>query len=108
LNGNQFNKLATPVIVNTCPFIPIDNIEEESAYATLLLHTPWPQQGKEYIVPPGRTAISRLRELMDNNMIPTYVLLSMLSRQAASSAFTTNHGVQPVQQNYQYTIDSDS
>lgn len=107
LNGNQFNKLAKPVIVNTCPFIPIDNNEEESAYATLLLHTPWPREGEGYIVPSGTTAVSRLKQLMGNNMIPTYVL-PMLSRQATSSALTNNYGVQPAQQTDEHTSDTES
>jgi hypothetical protein len=49
VNGLQYNKLRKPAIVSTCPFIPVDNNDESSAYSTLLLHTPWSYDGEAQI-----------------------------------------------------------
>jgi hypothetical protein len=99
--------LAKAAIVNTCPFIPIDNNEEDSAYATLLLHTPWPQQGEEHIVPEGSTAVETLRHLIESDQLPTYVK-PMLNKQATSFAITANQGVQTTTHNDDHNSDSES
>jgi hypothetical protein len=51
--------------VNTCPFIPIDNNDENSAYATLLLHTPWSCNGENALIVGYDTAVAKLSAQCD-------------------------------------------
>ena len=89
-NGLKYNKMATPVIVNTCPFIAIDNNDENSAYGTLLLHTPWPLEGEDAILYPETTAVNKLQTLINSESVPKYVM-PMLQRIRISSNFTDSN-----------------
>lgn len=88
-NGIKYCKLSNPVVINLCPFIPINNNDEDSAYSTILIHTPWPLGGEECLLDNESTAVSRLRAIIDSNCIPHYVL-PMLKQQSISSNFTEN------------------
>jgi hypothetical protein len=102
VNGLQYNKLRKPAIVSTCPFIPVDNNDESSAYSTLLLHTPWSYDGEAQITNTNTTAVDILANLIQLNHLPEYVL-PMLVRQAASTFRTTNQTI-PQQQAQDYDI----
>jgi DNA replication protein DnaC len=105
VNGLQYNKLRKPAIVSTCPFIPVDNNDESSAYSTLLLHTPWSYDGEAQITNTNTTAVDILANLIQLNHLPEYVL-PMLVRQAASTFRTTNQTI-PQQQAQDYDIQDD-
>jgi hypothetical protein len=105
VNGLQYNKLRKPAIVSTCPFIPVDNNDESSAYSTLLLHTPWSYDGEAQITNTNTTAVDILANLIQLNHLPEYVL-PMLLRQAASTFRTTNQTI-PQQQAQDYDIQDD-
>jgi PIF1-like helicase len=107
VNGLQFSKMAKPVIVNTCPFVPIDNNDEKSAYATLLVHSTWPIEGEEYLIHPEYTAVAKLKYIMDHNMLPSYVLPT-LNRQQQSAAIAADTGVPlPEHENYDERVQHD-
>ena len=82
--------MKTPVIVNTCPYVPIDNNDEKSAFATLLLHTPWSIEGENMLLHPEESAVKKLRTIIDSNKLPTYVL-PMHQKQQISSCYSTNN-----------------
>jgi hypothetical protein len=105
VNGLQYNKLRKPAIVSTCPFIPVDNNDESSAYSTLLLHTPWSYDGEAQITNTNTSAVDILANLIQLNHLPEYVL-PMLVRQAASTFRTTNQTI-PQQQAQDYDIQDD-
>jgi PIF1-like helicase len=77
--------------VNTCPFIPIDNNDENSAYATLLLHTPWSCNGESALIVGYDTAVAKLSALCDASRLPTYVA-PMYDKQLRSNNLSNNHG----------------
>ena len=87
----QYNKYKKPVIVNTCPFIPVDNNDENSAYATLLLHTPWSCNGETALIEGYDTAVAKLFALNDAGRLPPYVA-PMYDKQIRSNNLTNNHG----------------
>ena len=97
INGYQFNKHKKTVIVTTSPFVPIDDKDENSSFSILLMHTPWPFGGEQDILPPGRTVVTMLQQLKDNDQLPTYVM-PMLMRQLTSTNITANQGVPITQQ----------
>lgn len=105
VNGLQFNKLRKPAIVSTCPFIPVDNNDETSAYSTLLLHTPWSIDGETKLINESTTAVDTLAKLIQQNQLPQYVV-PMLVRQAVSTLRTTNQSI-PQQQSYDNTVTDD-
>ena len=78
--------------MTTCPFVPIDDKDEDSSFSILLMHTPWPLNGEQDIIPPGHTAVTILQQFKDNGELPTYVM-PMLLRQLTSSNITANQGV---------------
>ena len=74
------------------PFFPVDNLEEKSAYATLLLHTPWPPDGEDAILRQNTTAVATLRRLIQSQEIPLYVL-PMLNRQEIFETHISRNGL---------------
>ena len=87
--------MTNPCIVHACPFIPIDNQDEKSAYATLLLHTPWPPNGEDALYQENKTAVATLQRLLEENQIPSYVI-PMLEKQQLFNTHITTNGI-PVQ-----------
>lgn len=69
----------------------MDNNDETSAYATLLLHTPWPCDGEQAIVQMNETAVKKLLVMTTTDKLPTYVV-PMLNRQRQSTTITENYG----------------
>jgi hypothetical protein len=58
-------------VIHCTPHIPIDYNDENSCYAILLLHHPWPGGEEKNIVPDGVTAAYHLAELMrQNHLLP--------------------------------------
>jgi PIF1-like helicase len=94
LNGLLYSKLARPVIVNVSPYVPIDNSDEKSAYATILLHTPWPIDGEEMIMHPEGTAVAKLQNYISTDQLPTYVI-PMMEKQRSSANFSTASPIEP-------------
>lgn len=94
-----------PAVVSTCPFIPVDNNDETSAYSTLLLHTPWSNGGEAELINENSTAVDVLANLIQLSHLPEYVA-PMLIRQAASTFRTTNQTI-PQQQSYDDDIQHD-
>ena len=62
-------------VINLCPYIPFDKTDEQSCYATLLLHVPWPSEGEDALLCDKSSAVSQLNYLLesDNQSIPKYV-----------------------------------
>ena len=89
VNELKYCKLSNPVVINICPYIPINNDDEDSAYSTILIHTPWPLGGEDYLLDDEESAVSRLRSLIESDEIPQYVS-PMLKQQRLSSNFTEN------------------
>ena len=71
--------------------MPVVNNDECSAYATLLLHTPWPQGGEHNLIHPELTAVIKLQTLISANHLLKYVA-PMLQRQITSSIITATQG----------------
>ena len=62
------------VVVMMNPFVPVDAKNERSCYATLILHSPWGDDGEDGILGDCDTAVERLQSLSDNDELPEYVL----------------------------------
>ena len=92
INGLKYCKFSNPVVINICPFIPINNQDEDSAFSTILIHTPWPKEGEDYLLDNEVSAVNRLRTIIESDEIPQYVL-PMLKQQQISSNFTENQNL---------------
>ena len=77
------------MVINVCPFIPINNDDERSAYSTLLIHTPWPEGGEDSLLDTEASAVTQLRTIIDSDCIPQYVF-PMLKQQKTSTNFSEN------------------
>ena len=77
------------VVVNMSPSVPIDNENERSAYATLLMHVPW--EIEEDIIKPELTAVIKLRSLLNSNFVSPYVRKNQ-ERTARSQSILNNQG----------------
>lgn len=80
-----------PIVVNMCPFVPIDDIDERSCYSILLMHTPWPEGGEHQLIPEDHTAVSQLRRITIHKMLPEYVQ-PMLRKIQTSQDLRENNG----------------
>ena len=71
------------------PFKSVDECDEESCFAILLVHTVWPIEGEIGLINPNSNAISRLQELKANKVLPIYVIPS-LQRLSKSAELLSN------------------
>ena len=93
-----FTPLKKPKVINMSPYVPIDNRDEQSAFSTLLLHTPWPRTScstEEEVVITGESilstnsAVNRL-ESMESSLKP--YLRKSLQYQHRADVLLTNNG----------------
>ena len=42
-----YTRYRKDVMINQCPYIPLNETDEQSCYSTLLLHTIWPIRGEK-------------------------------------------------------------
>lgn len=75
-------------MINLCPYIPFDKTDEQSCYATLLLHVPWTSEGEDGLLGEKSSAVSMLNYLLEssNQSIPKYVK-PLLERVEKSQSF---------------------
>jgi hypothetical protein len=79
-------------VVNLCPFVPLSYNDERSCYSTLLVHSVWPMQGEDGLLCQSKTAVDRLRMIIETNQLPSYVIPSMEKVQK-SKDITNNQGL---------------
>jgi len=75
-------------VITLSPYIAVDEKDERSAYALLLLYGDW-CDGEEGLVPEGSTAVEQLQRVKAN--FPTYVTIS-LNKRSESDGFLANCG----------------
>jgi hypothetical protein len=80
-----------PTVVNMCPFVRIDEIDELSCSTVLIMHTAWPIRGEDYLIPDNKTTVKQLREITESGQLPLYVN-PMLRRVQTSHEVRTNNG----------------
>lgn len=80
-----------PIVINLCPFVPIDDIDERSCYSILIMHTPWPEGGESHLIHEDNTAVSQLRRIIMDKMLPEYVE-PMLRKIQTSQEIRENNG----------------
>jgi PIF1-like helicase len=68
-----YTRYRKDVIINQCPYIPLNEADEQSCYSTLLLHTIWPIEGETNLLRGLESAVVCLQQLKSNNEIPKYV-----------------------------------
>jgi hypothetical protein len=62
------------IVLHLSPHIPVNEDDEKSCYAILLLHSIWPNGNEDDILgSPALTPVERLRFLRISNMLPGYV-----------------------------------
>jgi hypothetical protein len=91
-----------PLLVPRMNLVPND---ETSAYSTLLLHTPWSNDGEAQLVNENTTAVDILANSIQLSQLPEYVVPTLV-RQAASTFRTTNQTI-PQQQTHDDDIQHD-
>jgi len=69
----NFTKQADPFVLQFCPFVPFNLREEANAFATLLLHVPWPDGAEDGVVPEGSTAVHHLEHLRAQKLLSPFV-----------------------------------
>lgn len=89
LQGMAITPLRKPDILNMSPSIPVDEANERSAYAILLLHIPWNDETK--LLLPYNTAVEKLRSIIDENKLPSHVS-THTARRKFSENLTLNQG----------------
>jgi hypothetical protein len=73
------------------PHIPLNEDDERSCYANLLLHIPWPPEGEQGILGKYESAIAKFKSLVQCDNVPPY-LKHIIQRIAASEAFMADRG----------------
>ncbi len=73
------------------PHIPLNEDDERSCYANLLLHVPWPLEGELGILGTYESAIAKFKSLAQCDNVPTY-LKQIMQRIAVSEAFIADRG----------------
>lgn len=73
IDGVVFTRLRRDCVVNSCPYIPVNDSHEDSCYSNLLLHVPWPLLGEEFICPSNMSAVQQFIYMRDNCLFPEYV-----------------------------------
>jgi PIF1-like helicase len=68
-----YTRLRKDCVVNLCPHVPINESDERSCYASLLIHIPWPIEGERYILQGYATAVECFSKLKRDDQIPEYV-----------------------------------
>ena len=68
-----YTRYRKDVIINQCPYIPLNETDERSCYSTLLLHTIWPIEGEINLLRGLESAVICLQQLKNSNEIPKYV-----------------------------------
>ena len=64
----------TEVVLNLSPHVPMNDDDERSCYAILLLHNPWPNGNEDDILgSPPKTAVECLNQIKSRNMFPNHV-----------------------------------
>ena len=84
-------------VLNLCPYIPTDLMDETSCYAILLLHVPWPLEGEEYIRGDfSDSAVKQLQSILSKEadspglVLPKYVNPLLQRTQNSQSLFENN------------------
>ena len=68
-----YTRLRKDCVVNLCPYVPLNDMDERSCYSTLLIHIPWPIEGEDNILRGYKSAVDCLSVLKSDEKIPRYV-----------------------------------
>ena len=72
-----YARLRKDCVVNLCPYVPLNDMDERSCYFTLLIHIPWPIEGDDFISRGYKSAVDCLSILKSEEKIPGYEALSL-------------------------------
>ena len=84
-------RLRKDCVVNLCPYIPVNDIDERLCYSTLLVHIPWPCGGEANILRWFNNAVECLYDLKLKENIPVYVNYA-LELLETSNVLRSNNG----------------
>ena len=73
VNEVVYKKRKRNAVLNPCPYIPVDCLNDTSCYGILLFHVPWPLEG-ESEVPTNEYAVKTLEALQESNALPKYAV----------------------------------
>ena len=68
-----YTRLRKDCVVNLCPYVPLNDMDERSCYSTLLIHITWPIEGEDNILRGYKSAVDCLSVLKSDEKIPRYV-----------------------------------
>jgi len=100
-----FKRYARARVVRMSPHVPLDNNNERSAYATLLLHAPWTDE--DSIVEDGSTAVVSLKDVREQGSLPAYVAAFQTRQRTQQDNLTGDEVVQEDNQNGAVGDDAD-
>ena len=106
-----YTRLRKDCVVNLCPYIPVNDIDERSCYSTLLVHIPWPCGGEANILRGFNNAVECSYDLKLRENIPVYVnyaleLLETSNVLRGNNGFNINESGEHSEE-YLYTNSSD-
>lgn len=80
-----------PAVLRMSPYVPVDEKDETSCYATLLLYVPWPEEGEEGLLRGSENAVVALEDYKVNNSISPHIS-HFFEAQQKSDEIMNNHG----------------
>ena len=92
-----FSRYAKAHVVRMSPHVPLNNNCERSAFATLLLHTPWTNE--DDLSPSGTTSVAVLKEACDTELLPAYVAAFQKRQLAQQDNLTGDEVIEEDMQN---------
>ena len=82
-----FTKRRHPAVIGLCPYIPVDDADDRSAYSTLLLHVPWPAAGESAILVGHDNVQEALEAAKTDDRVPQYAICSIDARRHSDDMF---------------------
>lgn len=78
-------------VVRMSPYVPVNEKDETSCYATLLLYIPWPAEGEEGLLRGSESAVEALEAYTSKHRISSQVS-QFFAMQRRSDEIMNNHG----------------